>query len=778
MVLALAAGSARAADRPPIAARSGMVVSAQALASRAGLQVLQEGGNAVDAAVAVGYALAVVYPAGGNLGGGGFMLLHLADGRTTFLDFREKAPLAASKDMFLDAAGEVVQGRSTKTWLGVGVPGSAAGLEAARARYGTLPRAAVMAPAIRLAREGFVLTPGDVALFSQATDDFRRDPAAAAIFLPGGRPLTPGDRLVQPDLARTLERLAADGPEAMYRGPIGDAIVAASQAGGGILQRPDFASYKVRELEPVGCTYRGYQIVSAPPPSSGGTVMCEILNILEGYDLNGMGFHSAAEVHVLVEAMRHAYLDRNTLGDPDFTSNPVAHLLDKDYAAAIRGQIDPVRATPSASLQQGTAPHEGDHTTHFSVMDRQGNAVGVTYSLNSWFGMRGVAAGTGILMNDTMDDFTAKPGTPNMFGLVQGAANAIAPGKTPLSSMSPTMVLKDGKPVMVTGSDGGSRIITVVLEAILNVIDHGMTIQEAIDAPRIHHQWIPDTVYLERFALSPDTAGAARSARLPLHRERGLLPRREYPGRRAAPLPRRAGRTCNRWTSGWPNCQARCCSARMTREARWAPQWGIDRSIATSGQFRLQVREREQTPMSVAMAQQSAMDSAVRYLVTKYNPQGNRVGWLMMSSILVEAWDLYSIAFVLVFIKEQFNPDPLLLGLAGAGTQGGALIGALLGGWLSDKIGRRVMFLATMILFIILAVAQAFVPNVMWLVVVRLFLGIPLGSDISNGYTYIMESMPKGMREVMGNRWPIHVRHRRGDDAGGDRDLHRDRHEP
>ncbi len=498
-------GSARAADRSPVAARNAMVVSAEALASQAGLQILEEGGNAVDAAVAVGYALAVVYPAGGNLGGGGFMLLHLADGRTTFLDFREKAPIAATKDMFLDPQAEVVKDRSTKTWLGIGVPGSVAGLEAARVRYGTLPRAAVMAPAIRLARDGFVLTPGDVALFSQATDDFRRNPAAAAIFLPGGHTLAAGDRLVQPDLARTLERLEADGPDAMYLGPIGDAIVAASRAGGGILQHADFAFYKVRELSPVACTYRGYQIVSAPPPSSGGTVMCEILNILEGYDLRALGFHSAAEVHFMVEAMRHAYLDRNALGDPDFISNPVAHLLDKNYAAAIRAQIDPVRATPSSSLPPGAAVHEGDHTTHFSVVDRQGNAVAVTYSLNSWFGMRGVAAGTGILLNDTMDDFTAKLGTANMFGLVQGEANAIEPGKTPLSSMSPTMVMKNGKPVMVTGSDGGSRIITVVLEAILNVIDHGMTIQEAIDAPRIHHQWMPDTVSIERFALSPDT---------------------------------------------------------------------------------------------------------------------------------------------------------------------------------------------------------------------------------------------------------------------------------
>jgi gamma-glutamyltranspeptidase/glutathione hydrolase len=504
--LLLIAGPALAYDPAPVPARHGMVVSAHALASAAGIEMLEQGGNAVDAAVAVGYALAVVYPAAGNLGGGGFMMLRLADGRATFLDFREKAPQAATANMFLDASGAVVPGRSTRTWLAVGVPGSVAGLDAARAKYGTLPRAAVLAPAIRLARQGFVLTPGDIALLSQATDDFRQDPAAAAIFLPGGRPLQPGDRLVQPDLAATLERLASEGPDAFYRGPIGDAIVTASQQGGGILQKADFERYRVRELAPVSCNYRGYLIQSSPPPSSGGVVICELLNILEGYDLRGMGWHSAAEVHVLVEAMRHAFLDRNSqLGDPDFVANPLERLLDKAYAAAIRARIDPERATPSASLQPGTPPHEGTNTTHYSVMDQAGNAVAVTYTLNDWFGIRRVAAGTGILMNDEMDDFTSKPGAPNMFGLVQGTANAIAPGKTPLSSMSPTVISRDGKTVMVIGSPGGPRIITVTLQAILSVVDFGMTMQEAVDAPRIHHQWLPDTVYIERFALSPDT---------------------------------------------------------------------------------------------------------------------------------------------------------------------------------------------------------------------------------------------------------------------------------
>ena len=506
LALLLVATPAFAFDPPPVPARNGMVVSAQRIASQAGIEMLEQGGNAVDAAVAVGYALAVTYPAAGNLGGGGFMLIRMGDGRSTFLDFREKAPAAATVGMFLDEQGNVVPGRSTQTWLAVGVPGSAAGLDAARAKYGTLPRAAVMAPAIRLARDGFVLTPGDMATFNQATERLRRDPAAAAIFLPAGKPLQPGDRLLQPDLARTLQQISEQGPDALYRGRIGDAIVAASHAGGGILAKHDLETYQVRELAPVGCSYRGYAIASSPPPSSGGVVICEILNILEGYDLRAMGFHSAAEVHVLVEAMRHAFVDRNArLGDPDFVQNPVARLLDKAYAAAIRQTINPVRATPSADLGPGTPPHEGTNTTQFSVEDRDGNAVSVTYSLNDWFGIGRVAAGTGILMNDTMDDFTSKPGTPNMFGLVQGAVNAAAPGKTPLSSMSPTIVSKDGKPVMVIGSPGGPRIITVTLETILNVIDHGMTLQEAIDAPRLHHQWLPDTVYIERFAVSPDT---------------------------------------------------------------------------------------------------------------------------------------------------------------------------------------------------------------------------------------------------------------------------------
>jgi gamma-glutamyltranspeptidase/glutathione hydrolase len=502
----LIASPALAADPAPVAGSKGMVVTAQHLASDVGAQVLREGGNAVDAAVAVGYALAVVYPQAGNIGGGGFMTIRLADGRTTFLDYREKAPLAATATMFQDAAGKVVPGRSTDSWLAVGVPGTVLGLETARIRYGTLSRAALMAPAIKLAREGFVLEQGDAAVMALEGPYLAKDPASVKIFQPHGRPLTKGDRLVQTDLAATLSEIAEKGPDALYRGPIGAEIVRASEAGGGILTKADFAHYRVRELRPIECDYRGYHVISSPPPSSGGVTLCETLNVLQGYDLAAMGYHSAAEVHFLVEALRRTYIDRNnTLGDPDFVANPIAHLLDPAYAAALRASIDPERATPSSTLGPAAPAHEGSNTTQYDVLDAAGNAVSVTYTLNDWFGAHRVAGSTGIVVNNEMDDFTSKPGVPNMFGLVQGANNAVAPGKTPLSSMSPTIVTRDGKVALIIGSPGGSRIITITLEAILNLVDHGMNVQEAIDAPRIHEQWLPDTVYLEPYALSPDT---------------------------------------------------------------------------------------------------------------------------------------------------------------------------------------------------------------------------------------------------------------------------------
>ena len=505
VVLAIAS-TARAASVAPVAAENGMVVSAQHLATRVGVDVLKSGGNAIDAAVAVGYALAVVYPAAGNLGGGGFMTIQLADGKRTFLDFREKAPLAAKPDMYLDKDGNVIKGASTKSHLAVGVPGTVSGMEYARAKYGTMKRADLIAPSVRFADEGFILEQGDVNLLVTATDDFRKDPATAAIFLNRDQPWRVGDRLVQKDLARTLRVISERGTDGFYKGDVATAIVKSSQAGGGILTQADLDQYKTRELAPIECDYRGLHVVSAPPPSSGGVVICEVLNILEGYPLRDLGFHSAQAVHYQIEALRHAYVDRNSyLGDPDFVKNPIDRLTSKAYAGQIRAVIDPSKAGISKDLKPGVPPHEGTNTTHYSIVDRWGNAVGVTYTLNDWFGARVTAAGTGILLNDEMDDFTVKVGVPNLYGLVQGEANSIAPGKRPLSSMSPTIVTRDGKPVLVLGSPGGSRIITAVLLTILNVVDYDMNLQEAVDAPRFHQQWLPEATNVENFALSPDT---------------------------------------------------------------------------------------------------------------------------------------------------------------------------------------------------------------------------------------------------------------------------------
>src|SRR5882757_2168194 len=471
-----------------------------------GVDVLKRGGNAVDAAVAVGYALSVVYPAAGNLGGGGFMTIELADGRKTFLDFREMAPKAATANMYLDKDGNVIKGLSTKGHLAVGVPGSVSGMEYARENYGTMKRADLIAPALQLAEDGFALEQGDIDLLLTATSDFAEDPASAAIFLNNGKPYRVGERLVQHELAETLREISKRGTDGFYKGWVADAIVASSQAGKGLITLADLENYKTRELKPVECDYRGYHVVSAPPPSSGGVIICEILNVLEGYPLKEMGYHSADAMHVQIEAMRHAYVDRNSyLGDPDFVKNPLDRLLDKNYAAKIREAIDPHKAGVSQEIKPGVAPHEGTNTTHYSIVDKWGNAVSVTYTLNDWFGSGVMANKTGVLLNDEMDDFTSKIGVPNMYGLVQGEANAIAPGKRPLSSMSPTIVTKDGKPVMVVGTPGGSRIITAVLLTMINAIDYGMNAQEAVDMQRFHQQWLPDLTNVEDFALSPDT---------------------------------------------------------------------------------------------------------------------------------------------------------------------------------------------------------------------------------------------------------------------------------
>ncbi|HDL7342218.1 TPA: gamma-glutamyltransferase [Yersinia enterocolitica] len=503
----LVSGTLHAASTPAVEAKNGMVVSSQHLASQVGTDILKMGGNAVDAAVAVGYAQAVVNPCCGNIGGGGFMTIHLADGTDTFINFRETAPAAASADMYLDKEGKVTKDASLYGYLAAGVPGTVLGMDSAQKKYGKLTRQQVMAPAIKLAREGFVLTRADTDILDTTVKRFRQDPESARIFLrKNGEALQPGDRLIQTDLADTLTAISEKGPDAFYQGKIPQAVEAAAKKGGGILTAADFANYKITETAPITCSYRGYKFVSSPPPSSGGVTLCETLNVLEGYDLKSMGFNSAAYIHTLTEAMRHAYMDRNTfLGDPEFVKNPIDRLLSKSYAADIRKQIVANKATPSVEVQPGMQPHEKPETTHYSIVDHDGNAVSTTYTVNGRFGAVVIAPGTGFFLNDEMDDFTVKVGEQNLYGLVQGATNSIAPGKRPLSSMSPTLVTKDGQTFMVLGSPGGSRIITITLQTALNVIDHGMAPQEAVDAPRIHHQWLPDEVYYEQRGVSADS---------------------------------------------------------------------------------------------------------------------------------------------------------------------------------------------------------------------------------------------------------------------------------
>ncbi|WP_041249539.1 gamma-glutamyltransferase [Gluconacetobacter diazotrophicus] len=495
------------APLPPAAGAHGMVVSAQHLASEVGARILAQGGNAADAAVAVAYALAVVYPAAGNIGGGGFMTLRTPDGHAVFIDFREHAPQAATATMFQDAKGAVIPNLSIVGWKAVGVPGTVAGMDLVLRRWGHLTRQQVMAPAIALARDGFVLAEGDVQLLDTSTADFARDPQARKIFLrPDGTPLQVGDRLVQADLAKSLALIARDGAAAFYRGPIAAQIAQASQAGGGILRTDDLRRYAPRVMAPLTCSYRGYRIDTAPPPSGGGVALCEMLNILSGYDMHALGLHTAPAVQREVEAMRHAYADRQDLGDPAFVRNPVQHLVDPSYARQVRDAIPTDRAVPSADLRPGEAQPEKHETTQFSVIDGKGLAVSVTYTLNGWFGAKVMGGNTGIFMNDEMDDFSSRPGVPNMFGIVGSAANAVAPGKTPLSSMSPTILSRDGKAVMVIGSPGGSRIPTIVLSVILGVVDYGLDIQQAVDLPRIHEQWQPEPVEVEKGALSDAVA--------------------------------------------------------------------------------------------------------------------------------------------------------------------------------------------------------------------------------------------------------------------------------
>ncbi len=494
----------------PVVARHAMVVTAQHLATRVGVDILKKGGNAIDAAVAIGYALAVVHPCCGNIGGGGFMILHRANGQNIFLDFREKAPLKAYPTLYQNAQGKVIPGLSTETYLGVGVSGTVMGLNAALAKYGTMSLQQVMAPAIALASKGYILEPGDVHILNERIKDFYKHANVGAIFLNHGKPWQVGQRLRQRQLAHTLKLIAQGGTRAFYKGSIARAIVASSKRHHGLLTMQDFADYSVVWAKPIECEYRGYTIVSDPPPSSGGTTICEILQIIKPYPLAKWGYASVDSLHYLIEAERHAFADRNTyLGDPAFVHNPIQRLLSPEHAAKIRAAIHPHAATPSSQVKGSLGPAEGRHTTQFSVVDAKGNAVSVTYTINYLFGLGQIAGNTGFFLNNEMDDFTSKPGVPNSFGLVQGRINQIEPGKRPLSSMSPSMVLRKGKLFMVTGSPGGSTIITTTLQTMLNVIDFGMNMQQSVDAPRFHEQWLPSRVMVE-----PGLLTAAVKARL------------------------------------------------------------------------------------------------------------------------------------------------------------------------------------------------------------------------------------------------------------------------
>ena len=534
----LVAGAVSFAQAPPILsadvaarsrlvlARHGMAASDEPQATRIGVEILRQGGNAVDAAVAMGFALAVTLPEAGNLGGGGFMLVHLAkQKRTIAIDYRESAPAAASAEMFLDN-GEPDPQKSRFGGLAVGVPGTVAGLALAHAKYGSgkFTLAQLIAPAIRLARDGIEVDAELSLSLERLQARLARWPSSVRIFLkPGGAPLGRGDRLVQRDLADALEAIARGGPRAFYQGPIADQIAMSVRAAGGGMTRQDLARYRVKERTPLRGRYRGFEILSMPPPSAGGVSLIEILNILEGYDLRALGA-GPASLHLMIEAMKYAYADRSEfLGDPDFVKLPVQGLLAKTYAASLRAKIDRERARPSSEIKPGDpSAFEPDHTTHYSVADRDGNAVANTYTLNFSFGLGLVAEGTGILLNNEMDDFAAKAGAVNAFGLLGGARNLPGPGRRPVSSMTPVLVLKDGKVFLVTGAAGGGRIVSAVLQVIVNVVDFGMNLADAVAAPRLHHQWLPDEVGAERgFAAETAQGLEARGHKLAERRAGG-----------------------------------------------------------------------------------------------------------------------------------------------------------------------------------------------------------------------------------------------------------------
>ena len=500
------------ASSAPSFSENGMVASRSQWASQVGADILAQGGNAVDAAVAVGFALAVTYPSAGNLGGGGFMVIQLADGTVITNDHREKAPLAATRDMYLNAEGEVIKGLSTKSHLAVGVPGTVAGLLDVLERYGTMSRAQVLNPAIRLAQRGIVLDRDLAGQFARRLKDFAQYPGSMAVFSNAGKPWQRGDLFKQTDLAATLKRIKKHGKAGFYQGQTADLLVAEMQNNGGIISHEDLQQYTSRWREPISGTYKGYDIVSMPPPSSGGVLVVQMLNMLENTNLDELGFGSAARSHAIIEAERRAYADRaEYLGDPDFFPVPIETLIDKSYAQARYADFDPDKASVSADIGPGKIPYESPDTTHASVMDKEGNAVSYTTTLNLSYGAKMVATGAGFLLNNEMDDFSAKENTPNFYGLLGRKANAIEPGKRMLSSMTPTIVSKDGKPVLVTGSPGGSTIITTTLQVIINVIDHKMSINDAVASPRFHHQWQPDRIVHERDTFSPDTLQKLRS---------------------------------------------------------------------------------------------------------------------------------------------------------------------------------------------------------------------------------------------------------------------------
>ena len=491
----------------PVVANNGMVATEQELASRIGLDILKAGGNAVDAAVGIGFALAVALPNAGNLGGGGFMMVHDAKtGKSVALDFREVAPLKATRNMYLDDKGNVINGKSLYTHYAVGVPGTVAGMEHALKKWGTLPLDKVIAPSIALAEKGFPVSETLAKILRQEQKNMGKWPATTEIFWKDGAPLKRGDLLVQKDLAQSMRLIAQQGAKAFYEGAIAQKIAAEMAPHAGAVTLQDLREYKVAEREPVRGTYRGYEVVTMPPPSSGGTHLVQILNMLEQWPLAQWGQNSAQTLHHMAESSKLAYADRSEyLGDPDFVKIPLKGLTSKRYAESLAKSIDPNRARPAKEIKPGQPqPYESDQTTHYSVVDKAGNMVAVTYTLNTNFGTGIVAAGTGILLNNEMDDFSAKPGVPNAYGLVGGAANAVAPGKRPLSSMTPTLVLKDQQPWLVTGSPGGARIITTVLQQIVNGIDFGMNPAEAAATVRFHHQWMPDELRVEK-GFSPDT---------------------------------------------------------------------------------------------------------------------------------------------------------------------------------------------------------------------------------------------------------------------------------